>query len=82
VIPARQNKTIHVCCALVLLTSFAAYFCPKDAHAVRPFVTDDARIVYKGQLETESYAGMTMVKGNKPAIEARSLQGISITDRF
>ena len=80
-IPARSNK-IPLCCALVLLASFAAYFCPKDAHAVRPFVTDDARIVYKGQLEIESYSGMTMVKGNKPAIEARSLQGISITDRF
>jgi hypothetical protein len=79
---ARPNRTIPVRCALVLLASFAVYFCPEDALAVRPFVTDDARIVYKGQLETESYTGMTMVKGDKPAIEARSLQGVAITDRF
>ncbi len=50
--------------------------------AVRPFVTDDARIVYKGQLETESYAGVTMANRSKPAVEARSLQGTSLTDRF
>jgi len=79
---ARPNRTIPVRCALVLLASFAVYFSPEDALAVRPFVTDDARIVYKGQLETETYAGMTMVKGDKPAIEARALQGIAITDNF
>lgn len=79
---ARPNRTIPVRCVLVLLASFAVYFCPEDALAVRPFVTDDARIVYKGQLETESYTGMTMVNGDKPAIEARALQGVAITDRF
>ena len=78
----RPNRTIPVYCALIFLASCAAYFCPEDALAVRPFVTDDARIVYKGQLATETYAGMTMVKGQKPAIEARALQGIAFTDRF
>lgn len=53
-----------------------------NACAVRPFVTDDARTVYKGQLVTESYGGITMAQGEKPAIEARSLQGIGITDRL
>lgn len=53
-----------------------------DAFAVRPFVTDDARIVYKGQLETESFGGVSMAEGSKPVIEARSLQGIALTDRF
>ena len=80
--PARSHRTIPVRCALVFFASFAVYFCPENALAVRPFVTDDARIVYKGQLETESYTGMTMVKGDKPAVEARSLQGVAITDRF
>lgn len=50
--------------------------------AVRPFVTDDARIVYKGELETESFAGVSMANGSNPVIEARSLQGLSFTDRF
>jgi hypothetical protein len=75
-------KTISIRCALILLASFVAYFCPEAALAVRPFVTDDARVVYKGQVLTESYGGMTMVQGDKPATEARSLQGLGITDRF
>ena len=78
----RPNWTIHIYCALTVLASFAVNLCPGDALAVRPFVTDDARIAYKGQVVTETYTGTTIVKGDKPAIEARSLQGISITDRF
>jgi hypothetical protein len=78
----RPNRTIPVRCALVLLACFATYFCPEDALAVRPFVTDDARIVYKGQLETESYSGLTLTHRDKPTIEARSLQGTSLTDRL
>ena len=78
----RPNRTIPVQCALVLLAAFAVSFCPEDALAVRPFVTDDARIVYQGQVTTETYGGITMVQGDKPAIEARSLQGLGITDRF
>lgn len=79
---ALPNRTISVRCALVLLASFAAYFRPDYALAVRPFVTDDARIVYKGQLETETYTGLTLTHRDKPTIEARSLQGISLTDRL
>ena len=69
---ARPNRTISVCAALVLIASFAISLCPEDALAVRPFVTDDARIVYKGQLATETYGGMTVVKGESPAYEARA----------
>ena len=79
---ARSNWTTPVYCTLIVLASFAVYFCPEDALAVRPFVTDDARIVYKGQVTTETYGGITMVQGDKPAIEARTLEGIGITDRF
>lgn len=53
-----------------------------EALAVRPFVTDDARTVYKGQVLTETYGGVTMVEGSKPAFELRSLQGVGITDRL
>jgi hypothetical protein len=76
------NRTIPVRCALIVLASFALCFSPKDALAVRPFVTDDAQIVYKGQLVTETYSGMTMVQGDKPALEARSLHDLAITDRL
>ena len=79
---APPNWTIPVYCTLIFLASFAAYSYPEDALAVRPFVTDDARVVYKGQLVTETYGGMTMVKGDKPAFEARTLEGLGITDRF
>ena len=75
---ARPNRTISVCSALVLLVSFAGYFSPENAFAVRPFVTDDARIVYKGQLGTETYSGTTVVKGESPAYEARTLEGLGI----
>jgi hypothetical protein len=54
----------------------------ENAAAVRPFITDDARIVYKGQLETESYAGLVLDHRDKPAFEIRSLQGMSVTDRL
>ncbi|MEO8047514.1 MAG: hypothetical protein ABI684_09520 [Nitrospirota bacterium] len=79
---ARSKWTTPIYCALIVLASFAVYVYPEDALAVRPFVTDDARIVYKGQVTTETYGGITMVKGDKPAIEARTLEGLGITDRF
>ncbi|TKS59974.1 MAG: hypothetical protein EWM72_01832 [Nitrospira sp.] len=68
--------------SLLALIEMLHLLCPPRALAVRPFVTDDARIVYKGQLETESFAGVSMSKSNKPAVEARFLQGMSFTDRF
>lgn len=79
---APPNRTIPGRCELILLAFFVVYLCPDTAFAVRPFVTDDARIVYKGQLEIESYSGLTMAHRDKPTIEARSLQGIALTDRL
>lgn len=80
---AESHQTIPVRDALFLLVLFSSLcLCAEDALAVRPFVTDDARIVYKGQLTTESYGGITMAEGEHPAIEARSLQGLGITDRL
>ncbi|MBS0184233.1 MAG: hypothetical protein JSS39_17740 [Nitrospira sp.] len=68
--------------ALLFLGLIVGSFCPNAALAVRPFVTDDARIVYKGQVGTETYGGVTMVSGDKPAFEVRTLESMSITDRF
>jgi hypothetical protein len=79
---AHSHRTIPVRCALVLLASISVSLCSENALAVRPFVTDDARIVYKGQLGTETYGGTTVVKGESPAYEARTLEGLGITDRF
>lgn len=74
------------CWSLRLLLSLLVFFRivlnANPAEAVRPFVTDDARIVYKGQLETESYSGITLNDGQKPVFEIRSLQGMSVTDRL
>jgi len=72
----------RVCFIQFLFVLFGIAVFHEPAFAVRPFVTDDARIVYKGQLETESYAGVTMTNGDKPSIQARSLQGMSLTDRL
>lgn len=72
---ARRCGAVFFSIGLVLMTNSGAW-------AVRPFVTDDARIVYKGQVEVENFAGISMSSGDKPTIEARSLQGASFTDRF
>jgi hypothetical protein len=82
VIQTCSNRSISVRCALILLAFFVVYFYPEAALAVRPFVTDDARVVYKGQVVTETYGGLRMVNGDTPAFEARALQGMSFTDRF
>ncbi|MBA2486491.1 MAG: hypothetical protein H0V35_10410 [Nitrospira sp.] len=80
--PTFFHQDVPLCRVLLLLLCFAAGFKPEIAFAVRPFITDDARIVYKGQLETESYAGLTMARHDKPTVEARFLQGMSLTDRL
>jgi hypothetical protein len=64
--------TIPIRYALILLVSFSVYLCSEEVLAVRPFVTDDAQIVYKKQLETETYGGMTMVKGETNWLSRRT----------
>lgn len=80
--PAPPQKCASLRRVLLFLVCCAVSFSPAIAFAVRPFVTDDARIVYKGQLETESYAGLTLTHRDKPTVEARALQGMSLTDRL
>ncbi len=79
---APPQKCASLRWLLLFLVCCTAGFSPAIAFAVRPFVTDDARIVYKGQLETESYAGLTLTPHDKPTVEARALQGMSLTDRL
>ncbi|HBR51133.1 MAG TPA: hypothetical protein DEA71_13725 [Nitrospira sp.] len=76
-----SSVVLHVA-VMAIVVAAAQFIWISNACAVRPFVTDDARTVYKGQLVTESYGGITMAQGEKPAIEARSLQGLGITDRL
>jgi hypothetical protein len=79
----KANHSVRLRISCVVLSSLSVVFMAKGlAWAVRPFVTDDARIVYKGQVETESFAGISMSSRDKPTIEARALQGASFTDRF
>ena len=68
-----------VSCLLVGVTSLTS---APEAEAVRPFVTDDARIVYPGQLEMENFAEIATARGQKPGYSVRSLQGTSVSDRL
>lgn len=78
----RQGTLLGRGCAFAILLTLEALYSPGRAEAVRPFVTDDARVVYQGQVEVENYAGVTMNRSTRPSIEARSLQGTSLTDRL
>ncbi|MDP3091238.1 MAG: hypothetical protein Q8N04_11195 [Nitrospira sp.] len=64
------------------LAGLVALMQANEASAVRPFVTDDARVVYPGQLEMENFAEVATTRGQKPSYLARSLQGVSLTDRL
>ncbi len=75
------GRTVRLRPLVVLVCSIWSLW-STEALAVRPFVTDDARIVYKGQLGTETYGGTTVVKGESPAYEMRTLEALGITDRF
>ena len=68
--------------AMALVVATVSLNWTSDAFAARPFVADDARIVYKGQLKVESFAGVALASGSSPVLEARSIQGMSLTDRF
>jgi hypothetical protein len=65
-----------------LFALLAAILLPYQAFAVRPFVTDDARVVYPGQLETESWVDLRVSRSVKPAWGIHSLQGASVSDRL
>jgi hypothetical protein len=52
-----------------------------QAHAVRPFVTDDARIIDYGQLELESWLETTRANGRySPAPGLNFIGGITVND--
>jgi hypothetical protein len=76
-ISMMQRRRVHM-----LLGVLALVFSASEAGAVRPFVTDDARIVNMGQLETESWAELRLRQGLHPGYHFASLQGYSPTDRL
>ncbi len=83
VVARRRNpagRRIRLIVSVLTVAGLVLY--GQDASAVRPFVTDDARVVYPGQLEVENFGGMTMGRDRKPGFEIRSLQGTSVTDRL
>ena len=53
-----------------------------SAEAVRPFITDDARIVEKGQMGTEIFAQLALSEGQKPGYGLHLLEGFGLTDRL
>lgn len=57
-------------------------FVANPAGAVRPFVTDDARIVDRGQIGVETFGKLSTSEGEKPGFSLQSLQGIGLTDRL
>lgn len=61
----RFQGVLRRCFKLLLLGHLAVLFYPGFAFAVRPFVTDDASIIYKGQVVAETYGGVKMANGDK-----------------
>jgi hypothetical protein len=53
-----------------------------SAEAVRPFITDDARIMEKGQVGIESFAQLELSEGQKPRYGLHSLQSFGLADRL
>jgi hypothetical protein len=79
IITFRGSRTLWVVPTLVLLT---VVFDGQQALAVRPFVTDDARITYPGQLETESWIELGTTRGQKPEWGLHVLTGTTVSDRL
>jgi hypothetical protein len=82
----RVRLHLRQCCTRwtvgLPLALLAVLLTTSEALAVRPFVTDDARIVNMGQFETESWGELRLQRGNSPGYHVASLQGYSPTDRL
>jgi hypothetical protein len=61
-----------------VLVFFVTVSYGQEASAVRPFVTDDARLPFPGQLEVENYAQFITAPGLEPYYHVRSLQGWTV----
>jgi hypothetical protein len=55
---------------------------PNVADAVRPFITDDARVTDKGTVASETFAESALSEGRKPAYALHALQSWGVTDRL
>lgn len=64
--------------ALLLVASLLLALFPSDAQAVRPFVTDDARIIDVGQLELEMWPEFAFAQGDFWA-GYNVMAGVSVT---
>ncbi len=60
---------------------YSTFFYSSHAHAVRPFVTDDARIVDYGQIETETWVESTRANGEwRPTPAINAIGSTSVND--
>jgi hypothetical protein len=71
--PRGLHIPILLCVAVLAL--------PSTAHAVRPFVTDDSRIIEKGQLEMETWPELTF-RGGRVHPGYHLMGGVSFTEWF
>jgi hypothetical protein len=71
--PARMERTSGSRRTLIvcMLAVLAVVLNGQEASAVRPIVTDDATVVYPGQMEVENFGGITMSRGREPGFEIR-----------
>jgi hypothetical protein len=65
-----------------LIIFFATLFYSDVAHAVRPFITDDARVTDKSTVALETFAAVTAGEGQKQAYSLHALQSWGLTDRL
>ena len=65
-----------------LVIFFATVLHPNVADAVRPFITDDARVTDKGTLALETFAELSTSEGRTPAYSFHSLQSWGLTNRL
>lgn len=67
----RARSVVAVAVSVVL----AAVLAPREAHAIRPFVTDDAHVVGKGHVQLESYW-----RRDRPSLQHWVLPAVGPTD--
>jgi len=53
--PTIRSPRLHICSLFRLLWIFGIVLIPSRAFAIRPFVTDDARVVGKGRAQIETW---------------------------
>jgi hypothetical protein len=64
---------------LILVGALLLVLAPREALAVRPFVTDDARIIDKGQIEMETWPELVL-RGREATPGYHLMAGVSVSE--